>query len=208
MSTQPTAKNAQSMLGRPQLTWLEPPEHWLTAKDIRKQAYTALLEPVQLAVEDAWREELPAESWPLARKCISKAIRLALEDLTMSTRNPRFEYVWRPWGFNLNIPWYWEPPAGEAEPSLPVHQLSAYRWTACCVAYSVRNGLEDLHSAHTSDEGMPRLNRNIRNAIYQVLLVNDVVAWELSAVLRAVFEMEAQGLAVRIPAAAGFFKSP
>lgn len=168
-----------------ELHWVPSEAVWYRAEERRKQAFDLLYGPVLQAVKAAWQAELPARAWPQAERCVARGLRSGLELLTMTTKHKLFRVAWSPIGVSA-LPAYWEPPRAEREPELPKHQLQAYRWTAAVAALEVRNSLEDLHSAYTRDAGMVALNRGIRDTIYQVLLSDPGLIWDLSSMPRLV----------------------
>jgi hypothetical protein len=86
----------------------------------------------------------------------------------------------------------------------PYAQLLAYRWAATIFTYSIRTALDDLHTEHIPDRLMPRVNRGVRNSIYEALLDTPSLGWGLSRMPRALLYVTAETRqALRLPKSIG-----
>lgn len=185
-----------------------PPAGWFSDPLVvlRRRAVDMLLPAVTQAVEEAWRTELPEKRFPYCRRLVGAGVRAAVAGLSASAFSHREDYLCGFSSLAWQLPTYWEPATAPGEDELTPIELVAYRWAAAVIGLEVRNRLEDLHAKYTSDDGMPALNRGIRNAVLAVLIQDRVVGHLLSNNL-AGFVYAAEYLAkggMRIPATTGY----
>jgi len=157
------------------MEWVE--ADFMTARDVLQLARTDLVEILSAIVTDVCADHLPSHVHRQVAPAVKSGLLSACRFLLKNPGDIRDETLWR---VLFGLPPYWEPPASRSEPAWPHHRLQAYRWTATIVAYSVRNGLEDLHTEHIPDQSMPALNRAVRDAIYDLLFRVPSLGWRLS----------------------------
>lgn len=180
--------------------WVKP-EVRLSRPEVRRRALESFTSQFVLVIRECWAPYLPSEALAKAERCVHTGVRHAVRHLMLSTRALEFDLYWG--RYQESFPRYWEPPVAQSLPAWPEHQLRATRWTASLIALHVRNALENIHAAYTSDATKPALNRALRNNAYQRLLDRPDLAWDLSAVPRTFVTLALHGQPSKIPAVAG-----
>lgn len=187
-----------------ELMWEPPPLRWRPVGYARKQAINQMVSAIAVIVESVWAGQLPGTMVQKARKQVGIGVRKAVAILTLRNNQAQMADYWNSDWYLDAVPEYWEPAASNlAQHELSEHWLQAYRWTAAIVNLYVRNALENLHAAYTSDESMAVLNRSIRNAVYDILLGDVWLGYHLAYWPAARLRDKARGALLRVPYAAG-----
>ena len=182
-----------------EMEWLDP--CGMTVRGVLTLARTVLVPNLSHIVTNVCADCLP----PKTQRRVAHAVRAGLVSACQFLlRNPEQIRDETLWNVLFGLPPYWEPPVSRSEPPWPYAQLQAYRWTATILAYSVRNALEDLHTAHIPGRLMPRVNQGVRNSIYDALVDAPSLGWRLSRMPRAILCLTAEtGQALRLPKSVG-----
>jgi hypothetical protein len=181
------------------MAWME--AVGMNASEVLKLARTDLVERLTLVVKNGCAGCVPLDEQRKVAPAVRAGLVSACQFLLRDPEQIRDETLWR---VLFGLPSYWEPPMSRTEPPWPYAQLQACRWAAVILAYSVRNALEDLHTAHIPDRLMPRVNQGVRNSIYDALLDAPSLGWRLSRMPRAILCVTAEtGQALRLPKSVG-----